>query len=317
MNQELTNLFDQFVEKLKAEIIKEVKLGLAEPTPVAEVPPVEPVESKPEPVEIEPKPLFIEPVNIDKSLFAPDRHRLVDLLNDVEWPEAAPQFLICEDSESDKMDRAEGILDYIGDNLEGKKVLDFGCGEGHVALKASETASFAVGYDIVQPTKTGNDKCLLTNDFGKVKEQGPFDLVILYDTLDHCKDPVEALKQVKLVSGPNTKIFVRCHSWMSRHGAHLYKQLNKAWVHLIFTEEELAKVGVKMDFVQKYYLPIKTQNDWFKESGFKVVSSDIIKSLVEPFFKKPELSAILSKNFDGHFPEWQMGQVFNDYVLGV
>ena len=274
--------------------------------------------SKPTPV-VEPTPVVVEPtpLMIDKSLFPREKHVLLELLDGSDWPEAAPQFLICEDSENDKMERAEGILDYIGDKLEGKKILDFGCGEGHVALKAAETAELAIGYDIVQPSKTGTDKCLLTSDFDKVKEKGPFDLIILYDVLDHCKDSVVALNQVKSVSGPKTKVFVRCHSWMSRHGAHLYKQLNKAWVHLIFTEEELAKMGVKMEFVQKYYFPINTQNKWFADSGFKVVSSDIIKCAIEPFFRKPEIASILGINFQGNFPEWQLSQVFNDYVLGL
>jgi len=270
-------------------------------------------EPVPVPVPVETNSSF----KIDRSLFPSDKHVLLELLDGSDWPEAAPQFLICEDSENDKLERAEGILDYIDDKLEGKKVLDFGCGEGHVALKASETADFVVGYDIVRPTHSGNDKCLLTDDFSKVVEKGPFNLVILYDVLDHCKDPVAALNQVKSVIGPDTKVFVRCHSWMSRHGAHLYKQLNKAWVHLIFTEEELAKMGVKTEFVQKYYFPINTQNQWFTAGGLNVVSSDVIKCVVEPFFRKPELSAILAKNFDGVFPEWQMSQVFNDYVLGI
>ena len=71
------------------------------------------------------------------------------------------------------------------------------------------------------------------------------------------------LNQVKSVCGPQTKIFTRCHSWMSRHGSHIYKQLNKAWVHLFFTEDELVKMGLKLDFTFKYFFPLKTQQNWF------------------------------------------------------
>ena len=233
-----------------------------------------------------------------------------------EWPEAAPQFLICEDSETDKLERAEGILDYIGDDLKGKKVLDFGCGEGHVSDKAAETALLSVGYDLIQPSFNSNkENCILTSDFSKVTENGPYDLIVLYDVLDHCQDVVDALNQVKSVSHPKTKIFVRCHCWMSRHGAHLYKQLNKAWVHVFFTKEELAEMGLKMDFTRKYFAPMNEQNSWFKKAGLTVVSSDVIKSAVEPFFRRPELAKRIPAEYGKEFPEWQMSQTFNDYVL--
>ena len=265
-------------------------------------------------------------VAIDKALFPAGVHGLLDLLMSDKWPEAAPAFLICEDTEDDKMERAEGILDYIGDNLTTRKVLDFGCGEGHVALKASETAVKSVGYDIVKSGTLAweswlkpslGDKCLLTTDFAKVAAEGPYDLVILYDVLDHCVDPVAALNQIKSVCTPQAKIFVRCHSWMSRHGAHLYKQLNKAWLHVFFTEEELVKMGLKMEFTQKYVFPIAKQTSWFNEVGLKTHGSDVIKTAVEPFFRQPALVARYPAEFKGQFPEFQMSQVFNDYKLGI
>lgn len=257
-------------------------------------------------------------LSFDKSLFSEEAQKLLDLLVTDEWPEAVPEFLICSDSDEDKNERAEGILDYIGDDLSGKKVVDFGCGEGHVAIKAGETALKSVGYDIV---KTGNlvwedDSKLLTTDFSKVLANGPYDLVILYDVLDHSEDPVAVLNQVKTVCGSDTKIFIRCHSWMSRHGGHLYKQLNKAWLHLFFTEEELSLMGIKLDFCQKYYFPIFQQKQWFDASGLNVNSEDVIKTIVEPFFRKNEFSNRIPKDYK-EFPEFQMSQVFNDYILRI
>ena len=310
-NQELLDLLLKAVDIVRMDMAQQAVS--VEPVAVS----VEPVA-----VSVEPVAVSVEPVGnsfvIDKSLFPAEVHGLLDLLMSNEWPEATPTFLICEDSEDDKMERAEGILDYIGDDLTNKKVLDFGCGEGHVALKASETAIKSVGYDIVQSGVLAwelGDKCLLTTDFAKVVADGPYDFIILYDVLDHCKDPVVALNQVKSVCTPETKIFVRCHSWMSRHGSHLYKQLNKAWVHLFFTEDELVKMGLKLEFIFKYFFPIKTQQDWFAVAGFNTVSSDVIKTAVEPFFRRPELTARIPSEFNGVFPEFQMSQVFNDYTL--
>lgn len=269
-----------------------------------------------------------EPIDlnkIDPSFLSQEKRIMFDLLKSDQWPEAVPAFLICDETDNDKFERAEGIIDYLGMDLTGKKVLDFGCGEGHVALKASETANFVVGYDILPPVKESTSNCLLTCKSIDIEKNGPYDVVILYDVLDHIKDsipsesgPVTVLKYIKQFCHKDTKLYVRCHSWMSRHGSHLYKRLNKAYAHLYFSEEDLRKMGVKMDFVRKYCFPVNEQTNWFKQATFTKISEDIVKNFIEFFFQKPELKfddVQFDKNFEGKFPEWQMSQSFNDYVL--
>jgi hypothetical protein len=102
---------------------------------------------------------------------------------------------------------------------------------------------------------------------------------------------------------------------MSRHATHLYQKINKAWIHLVFTEEELKLMGLEASFTQKYFFPIGQQEGWFKAAGFSVVSSDVIKSEVEPFFRKPKIVSRLPMDKFKDFPEWQMSQSFNHYVL--
>jgi 2-polyprenyl-3-methyl-5-hydroxy-6-metoxy-1,4-benzoquinol methylase len=245
---------------------------------------------------------------------------IMDLLKSEEWPEAVPQYLICEDNEKDKLDRAEGILDLIGvQNIKGKKFLDFGCGEGHVSAQAFGIASKSIGYDFLPTGKFDwelDENFLLTSDFKKVVANAPFDFISLYDVLDHSENPVELLDQVKSICSKKTKIFVRCHPWIGRHASHLYRQINKAWIHVFFTEEEIRSMGYNMDFVFKTYFPMATQNKWFNDAGFKVVSSDTTKTVVEPFFKRSELKSRLPNEFK-EFPEWQMCQAFNDYVIQI
>lgn len=249
---------------------------------------------------------------------------IINLLQSEEWPEAVPAVLICEDTEEDKTERAEGILSLLDENIENKKFLDFGCGEGHVAMKASELSSISIGYDICQTGQLaweGNDKFILTSDFSKVEKYSPFDVVLLYDVLDHCQSPTEVLNLVKSVCNSSSRIHVRCHSWMSRHGGHLYKTLNKAWAHLLLTEEELEFLNVKLPFLQKYFFPIDNQKKWFYDSGFNVLQEDIISSEVESFFTNNKklvsrMLEITNKSFK-KFPKWQMSQDFNDYILNV
>jgi SAM-dependent methyltransferase len=185
---------------------------------------------------------------------------LKDLLGSGQWPQAAPDFLICEESDKDKYERAEGILAYMGQDIKGKKFLDFGCGEGHVAQKAVELgAESAIGYDTKQlggltwDSQTGN--CLLTTDIEKAKAGGPYDLILLYDVLDHSEDPVNILATARDMLAPQGRIYVRCHPISSRHATHLYKKINKAYIHLVFTDDELKQLGYENDIKQRTYFP--------------------------------------------------------------
>ena len=93
------------------------------------------------------------PIEIDETA---EFDVLKTLLNSPTWPAAVDPVLICgEDSNQDKQDRAEGILDIIIDvHLEKLSFLDFGCGEGHVVNHSlTQNPHKTVGYDIVQSEK--------------------------------------------------------------------------------------------------------------------------------------------------------------------
>jgi 2-polyprenyl-3-methyl-5-hydroxy-6-metoxy-1,4-benzoquinol methylase len=241
------------------------------------------------------------------------------------WPVAVPSELICNAaSEQDKADRANNILSmFVPRSPENLKFLDFGCGEGHVAKEAAmRKANLSVGYDIKQQGELAwnerNDNFLLTPNFTEAKELGPYDIILMYDVLDHCDEPENLLKQVKELSKPTTTIYIRCHPWCSRHGGHLYNQMNKAWVHLIFTPEELASLGLTPpNPSQRVLFPIGTYKQYFQRVGLKFDEPDIQRTEIEDFFKTNNIvSNRLSKTFAiKNFPEWQMTQGFLDYVV--
>lgn len=243
------------------------------------------------------------------------------------WPEAVNPNLICSpDSESDKLERGRGIIELmIEEDIKDLKVLDFGCGEGQCTFVASEyEPKLAVGYDVKPSDKWAtykNDKTLYTTNFDEVLLNGPYDVIILFDVIDHAKEEgaISILKKAKQALASNGKIYMRCHPFISRHGTHLYHDLNKAYIHLVFTPEELQKIVSNSKFAEDSIgvtAPINTYQNFIESASLKISTRRDITSKVEPFFKIPKIAdRIIKSTKFTHLPEFQMGMDFLDYVL--
>jgi 2-polyprenyl-3-methyl-5-hydroxy-6-metoxy-1,4-benzoquinol methylase len=245
------------------------------------------------------------------------------------WPEAVNPNLICDpNSETDKMERGRGIIELmIEEDLKGLKFLDIGCGEAHsVFLSADHQTALSVGYDVKRHDswdRFGGTKpnVLLTTDMEEVQRNGPYDVIILFDVLDHIKgeDPIALLKKAAGVLSEKGKVYMRVHPHISRHGTHLYHSINKAYAHLVFTPQEIKQLvpdakGEESSIGVLY--PLKTYNDMIERAGLKVDNRRDITEKVEPFFKIPKIAERIMKNTGmGSFPEFQMSLQFIDYVL--
>lgn len=253
-----------------------------------------------------------------------DFSKLKTLVLDPQWPEAVSSWNIIDpNSESDKIARATALIEMMIDcSLTGLKFLDFGCGEGHVVKKAMDFgASFALGYDIHQQGNLDWNS-FLTTDLNKVKENS-YDVILLYDVLDHTENqtPIEILRIAKELLSENGKIYIRCHPWCGRHGGHLYEQgLNKAYAHLIFTEEELTQMGIVSKPNNKVLFPIKTYVDWLNAANLAELERTPDLRQVEAFFKENSLvknrvyQAFARPEWD-EFPIFQLEQTFVDFIV--
>lgn len=240
------------------------------------------------------------------------------------WPEAVPKDLICGDTEEEKNSRAIGIIDeFITGDIEGQNFLDFGCGEGHIAnlMPKIKSVGTSVGYDLKNQgwEKFKDTKNLtMTTNLNDVVKLGPYDLILVNDVLDHSKTPKEDLNRLRGIKRPHTgKIILRVHPWTSRHGTHLYKTLNKAYLHIIFTDEELLSMGLEGLNTLKIIDPIGNYKKMFKEVGFTVLKEEITTQPMEIFFTRtPEiLRRIKSRWRNSEIPELASGAIFPREIL--
>jgi SAM-dependent methyltransferase len=76
------------------------------------------------------------------------REFVIEDIMSPQFPLAVDPLLISDDTPEEKSMRAETILNVWLPELQGKRFLDFGCGEGFIPVLASRTAEIAVGCDI-------------------------------------------------------------------------------------------------------------------------------------------------------------------------
>jgi len=267
-----------------------------------------------------------KPLN-DSTSFSDFESLKTALMSD-KWPEAVNPNLICNpENEEEKLERGRGIIELIIDeDLKDLKFLDYGCGEGQSAFVATEyEPTLSVGYDIKSKDKWKefqNEKLIITDNYDKVVENGPYDVILLFDVIDHISNesPTYLLNKLKDLLTDTGKIYIRCHPFISKHGTHLYHELNKAYVHLVFTNDEIKTILPDSKYQEKnigVIYPVKTYRGWFKDSDLNVLNERIYEEKpVPPFFKIPKIAErILQNTGTNQFPEYQMGLMFVDYTL--
>ena len=257
---------------------------------------------------------------------------LQELVKSDSWPIAVDPDLICDDgSEDEKMMRAEGVIEHmIDEDIEGKKLLDFGCFQGHVTKKSLEqNPELSIGYDIQE--YDWNNAPNFTTKWETIVEKGPYDIVLLYDVLDHLEgDHVTILKQIGGVMKPGGRFYIRCHPFCSRHGTHLYKTINKAYMHLVFSEVELTRMGYGVGLkTTRVIHPHATYKHWFNEAGLDLLHENAVhENLEEIFHLNLEINKRIRENWRNTtvdrdlsqgkgFPSFQMRLQFIDYILKV
>lgn len=238
----------------------------------------------------------IESLMIDPN---PDRRSFLYLKNKLEedeWPRAVnPDEIALTDKE--KEIRADLILDnLIGTSLENKKFLYYG-GDDYIR-KAALKQNCKIAVDYI--------------NFGINQANIPYDHILVYNYIDNLEDPTIFLSSLKEFMHKDTILTLRVHPWCSRHGINQHKQLNKAYLHLIFNDKELLELGVLNPKMIKITDPEKEYDKIISDAGFYHITKSCITKKVENLFTE---NIVIKNRIKDKFEK--LGKEFIPYKLSI
>lgn len=179
----------------------------------------------------------------------------------------------------------------IFDELRGKVVLDFGCGQGANALELAQNGcAHVIGVDIQERYLEGarnralalgvQDRCTFTSCWSE-----PVDAIISTDAFEHFADPEMILRSMRGLLKPQGYLRTAFGpTWYNPQGGHLFSVF--PWAHLIFTERALIRwrSDFKTDGASRFHevaggLNGMTIGRWERlvaDSGFKCSSYELV-----------------------------------------
>lgn len=154
---------------------------------------------------------------------------------------------VCDGSAYERGSKLEALLGpRVWDELRGRVVIDFGCGEGAEAVEAAARgAKKVIGLDIREralerareaAARAGvADRCVFLRE---TDERA--DVIICVDAFEHFADPAATLKTMRgLLKEGGSVVAAFGPTWYHPLGGHLFSVF--PWAHLVFTERALMR----------------------------------------------------------------------------
>lgn len=116
----------------------------------------------------------------------------------------------------------------------GKKIIDIGCGEGGLLSRVPDVLG-RYGIEpgsLARERAAGRTQGLIFGSFDEARNHGPFDFIVLTDTLEHVVDPVQFLRQVRSILQKSGHVIVTTGDsdhWIAR-------LLGSSWWYYKFLE---------------------------------------------------------------------------------
>lgn len=150
-------------------------------------------------------------------------------------------------------------------NLEGKTVLDVGCGLGGKLLFYAESgAKRVVGIDrrsfsvasasrLAGGQNNGKGIRVTVADGAEIPfADDAFDVVVSINVMEHVADPASVLRECRRVLRPGGYLYLHFPPFYSPWGAHLDGWINFPWPHLFFSERTLVQAAAFVEEQEHY-----------------------------------------------------------------
>lgn len=133
--------------------------------------------------------------------------------------------------------------------VRGRRVLDFGCGDGlQAAALATELGCDVVGFDpddlaiaAARSRTAGVSNIRFTTRLSQV--EGQFDIVLSQDGMEHYPDPEAVFRDMLDRTAHDGALLITFGPpWYAPYGSHMYFFTRIPWVHLLFSEETVMNV---------------------------------------------------------------------------
>ena len=173
--------------------------------------------------------------------------RSLAMIDDRYWPLAITESNTIK-TERSKWIRANLIASGFP-NIQ-SPVLDFGCGEGHLTMILRNKNLETHGYD-TQPLESwkryfDDPELELEHAFfssaGQLTDR-KYKSIIMYDVIDHVvhDSVVDVLGLAHRLLEDDGRLYVSAHPFSGINGGHIYGEHNKAYLHMLLSDEELEK----------------------------------------------------------------------------
>jgi SAM-dependent methyltransferase len=132
------------------------------------------------------------------------------------------------------------------EQLRGKTVLDFGCGDGHESIELAQMgAARVIGLDnrqsVLEKARKNAaasgvlDRCEFVTDTSE-----KIDAIVSLDAFEHFSDPAGVLKKMHQLLPAGGRVYISFGpTWYHPRGGHLFSVI--PWAHVIFSESALIR----------------------------------------------------------------------------